>query len=191
MKMLKELCRSEAGLVLIEMSVTVTLISLIMAGLLAVYFLVGSSFEKITTEAEMQYALRDAANLLKQDIYCSEKAEILDSVNGKEVDNGEQGTCLRLLINQKNHLLNNYIGIGYYVENRTLYRHRYYLHDLGNPLDDEFMDKIPIADNMNHLSFSSPVTGLIDYQLSIGNSKLIRWWSGCCQSRVSYGLNEI
>lgn len=189
--MIKMLFKNETGLVLLEISITLALISIVMGSLLAVYYLAGSSFEKITIEAEMQFALRDAARIMKQDIYGSEKAQILESAEGKEAGYGEQGSALRLLTGQKNGLVIDCISIGYYVENRTLYRHRYNLHDLENPWDDQFLDKIPIADNMSYLMVSNPISSLIEYQLGTKKDGFECIWSGSCKSKVPYGLNRI
>ncbi len=181
---------NQIGSTLIETMVVLVLIALFTSSLMAVYWASANSFNRTISMSEMQYTTREARQLILKDMYCCERAEVL-GLDGGPTDMGGAGSCLRVTIPIMQEADVEYMAIYYYVENGKLYRNRFMLHDKYNIGDDEFLDKIPIADHMGVLSFSSSAAGVLEYELICSCNKATFEVQGTASSRMHYSINGI
>lgn len=178
------------GFTLLEIILTLALSSLLTGGLISVYWVASQTLGQSTSIGEMQYTVREARRLILKDIYCSESIEVL-GFDGRQTMLGEPGPRLKLVIPVENEDSFQYIVVRYYIENEKLYRERILLHDKLNSLDDQFLDKIPMADYMNALVFSTSRPGIIDYEMiaCYGNNTFSL--QGQARIKVDYSLDWI
>ncbi|NLO21555.1 MAG: hypothetical protein GX119_06095 [Syntrophomonadaceae bacterium] len=154
---------------------------------MAVYWGAGSSLNQINNISEMQYASREAGQLMVKDIKSSESVQVLD-LNGQPTAAGEAGGQLRLTVPLIDDKGIEYQVVCYYMQNNTLYRERFKLNDKRNSGDDQFLDKIPAVDKIIELSFFSPQYGVVEYHMIAGENGRSFASMGKASTRVHYGL---
>ncbi len=181
---------SEKGFTMVEIILALALIALLMSGLMAAYWVSSNALNQVTNMSEMQYTVREARQVILKDIHSSESAEVI-GLDGVQVYPGEAGSRLGLIIPVIQEEDVEYIAVCYYIENGKLYRERFMLHDKQNSGNDQFMDKIPVADHMISLSFSKSMTGVIEYELISGYDRNTFRISGRAGSKMDYSIDGI
>jgi hypothetical protein len=154
---------------------------------MAVYWGASTALTQINDICEIQYASREAGQLMLKDIKSSDGIQLLD-LKGQAVAPGEAGQQLRLTVPIIGLNGIEYQAICYYLQKNTLYRERFRLNDKGNPWDDQFLDKIPAVDKIIELSFYSPQNGMVEYQMIASENACNFTSMGKASSRVHYGL---
>jgi hypothetical protein len=184
---IKKLLKCQQGITLIESLGALILLIAISSTLMAVYWGAGSSLNQINNISEMQYASREAGQLMVKDIKSSESVQVLD-LNGQPTAAGEAGGQLRLTVPLIDDKGIEYQVVCYYMQNNTLYRERFKLNDKRNSGDDQFLDKIPAVDKIIELSFFSPQYGVVEYHMIAGENGRSFASMGKASTRVHYGL---
>ncbi len=179
---------NETGITMVEVILVLALITLLFNALMAVYLAASNSLVRETNISEMQYTAREARQLMLKDVYSSESLEIL-GLDGSPTEPGMAGTRLRVIIPLMKEDGIQYQAVAYYIENGRLYRERFELNDKHNSSDDQFLDKIPVADYMTVLSFSTSIPGLIEYKLTCSCDRNTFCIQGRAGSKVDYSID--
>ncbi len=180
----------QKGFTLLEVILALALTALLSSGLMAVYWLASQALSWESSMSELQYTAREVRQMILKDIHCSERIQVL-SWDGSQVNPGEAGQCLRLTIPVMKKAGVEYIAASYYMENGKLYRHRFMLHNKQDPRDDQFLDKLPLGDNIIGLSFSSFMDHVIDYELIFGFDNSSFQIRGRASNKVDYSIEGI
>ncbi|KUG05044.1 hypothetical protein ASZ90_017533 [hydrocarbon metagenome] len=172
---------------MVETILVLALIALLTSCLMTVYWAASNSFARYTGVSEIQYTVREVRQLMLKDLYSSEKAEVL-SLDGNLADPGEIGPRLRLIIPVRQEASVEYRAVYYYIENGKLYRERIMLHDKYDSADDQFLDKIPVADHITAIRFSASMSGVIEYEIKCSYDRNTFGITGRASSKVDYGI---
>lgn len=137
------------GFTLLEVLVALALSSLVVAGIMSVFWLGNLFMRHQQAAADARYSVRQAAEYITQDVRNSQQIQICDQ-NNQPVAVGGVGKRLRLT-------LTSHEQIDYYLYpyNRTLYR--YNLTDSNNA---------PVAMLIKDINLLCPQPGLLDIELT-------------------------
>lgn len=180
----------QKGFTLLEVILALALVAMLSSGLMAAYWLASQTLSRESSMSEIQYTAREVRQMILKDIHCSEKIQVLRP-DGSQANPDEAGQCLRLTLPVMKKAGVEYIAASYYMENGKLYRHRFMLHDKQDPSDDQFLDKLPLSDNMTGLSFYSFMDGVVEYELIFGLDNSNFQVRGQASNKVDYSIEGI
>jgi len=138
----------EKGFILLEMLFSLALAGIVMAGVLSVYWFTSHIFGQETNLSDLQYSARQAKDFIVKDCKYSKNIIILASPGGEEVPEGE---CL--------YLVKDFEVVDYYVSNKQLYR------------DSSTSSPLPVAENIESVTFTSPTPGLVEICIKASNAE--------------------
>jgi hypothetical protein len=180
--------KSSSGMTLLENTLALALMVLLSSALMTVYWASSKAFSQVGNISEIQYNVREASQLIRRDLYSSESAEVLDAY-GRPVAFGVSGIGLRLVVPVASEAGVLYHSVSYYCQNHTLYRERRRLDARRSSSDGQLLDKIPCADRISLLSFSTTTFGAVEYEVTGGEDGFNFCLNGRGSSRA-HGIIE-
>jgi prepilin-type N-terminal cleavage/methylation domain-containing protein len=153
------------GFTLIEVLAALGLFSLVMAGLMSVYWFGYYGYEKEMNRSELQYSARQARSRIMEDFRQCRAFTIKDAA-GNEMPGGSNGVRLSLVIGAEE--------IEIYAQGNQLYRDS---REPGTPPQ-------PVASNIKAVVFNSPGAGLLEFNITTLVSGCELKTGSICKSRV-------
>lgn len=159
--MMVNLKDNNQGMTLLELLLALGLLGLVASGLMTMYWLASYTFEHETGRSDVQYAARQSVEKIIQDLRSSDGFHIIPGE--PELAPGETGQCLCLEKEEEVRQVNTPCRVYFYMENNQLYK------ECRRLKDNTFVVKIPIAENITRVLFSSPAPGLVNIKIDADN----------------------
>lgn len=179
---MKTLLATEKGITLVELLVALALISIVAAGLISVYWIGASAYNRENLQVDAQYDARVAMDKISSDIRECEAVEVKDA-GGVEVTDGTPGSQLFLIKKEDGAGKDDKVYITYRMgeSNKILYRKR----DVPS-VPKEIPVVAPITVNSVSVAFTDKGSGLIEITLKILDNKenTLFELNNRCQRRV-------
>lgn len=160
---MKTIANAEKGFTLIELLVALALVSIVAAGLISVYWIGASAYNRENLQADAQYDARVAMDKISSDIWECEVVKV-QNYNGTEVAAGTPGLQLFMIKKEDGVGTDGKVYITYRMgePNKILYRKRDVPSAPGEP-----PVVAPITINPVNIAFTDKGSGLIEITLKI------------------------